>query len=388
MSVVNISTGNPLITICQSNGKIMIYTASADTDVERGNALVDAFNASSSGDIISIGIGNYSISSTLSLKESQTVIIDGNIISTNNTINVFTCIDVSHWKIKGSGTITGAGLNSGGVITDECGIYIHSSDDNHYVANYIIEGLTFRNFKGCAIFSDAHPSATPWDKNGSILNCFITSNNYGIYYQTNWGAGNDYMIMSGNRINYNNNKAISIYGGNTLVSNNVINKNPTGIYLGEGFNDGHGIISNNDINHNDCGIYCDTLRNGESINENHIINNGVSVYLNSTRGVNINGGYIDIGNIVMNGVFDQYNYVRNVYSYTDGIVITATSDQLVYLKVSGCATGTIINPPYNTFYNMNLPTYANDAAAGAAVPPLVKGDLYQQTSTGLVAIKQ
>lgn len=331
------------------------YRAAANTDVARGNAIVAAFAASAAGDNIIIGNGNYSISTTLTLKASQTIILEGaNITSTDNTKNVFTATDISNWKIKGKGIITGAGSPSGGVYTNERGVYIHKSSG--VCSNWEISGLTFTNFRGCAIFSDGSSGTTPFDKSGTIHDCYIYGNNFGIYLNSPSSSYTPhYIIVSNNIIHSNNNFAVYITGGNNMVSDNTITSNYGGIYLGNGYNHAHGVISNNEINHNTTyGIHVYRVLYGETVIGNHILVNDINVYLDSCLGINIDGGMIYSGisyDIKMNGTpMPGYNYITNVYTnlsaYTP-MSVSATIAQRAKLIIRGCTYYNNSNPDWN-----------------------------------------
>jgi hypothetical protein len=337
--------------VVQSGKKQTIYRQSANTDVARGNALAAAFSASIMGDNIIIGNGNYSISATLALKGSQTIILQGaNIKSTNNTISIFTVTDISNWQIKGSGLLTGAGPSSGGVYTDERGISILKSSG--VCSNWEITGLSFTNFRGCAIFSNATSGAYPYDKGGSIHNCNIYYNNFGIYF---YGMTNSncphYNIISDNHLHDNINYAVTLWGGNVMVLGNTMTSNKGGIYLAVGYNHAHGIISNNEINHNtEYGLWISKITFGETFVGNHIIANDVNIYLDECMGINILGGMIYSGlttDIKMNGTIPGYNYITNVYSSMSGLNITATTTQRTKLVVKGCTSSGNKNPSWN-----------------------------------------
>ena len=341
---VNPTQGQVVLT--KKDGTRTYYNAASNTNAARGAVLASAFSASVASDVIHIGAGTFAISAPLAVKDSQSIYIEGTILNTVNTTNVFNCIDVSNWSIRG-GAIKGAGPPSGGISARECGIYLHTTSG--YTANYIIDGVRIGNMNGSAIYSDAQNGGTPWDRTGTIQNCLISDNNYGILLLSSGAAKNDYVIVSNCRISYNTFDGIYMSGGNNIVTGCVINKNRNGILMNSGYNDGHGIISNNDINHNTSyGINLNSLLNGETVSNNHLINNdGGNVYLNACRGVTIDGGYVDAGAIELAGTFDRFNYIKDVYSYTTGFTLIATTAQRAWLRISGCMTGTQAFPTYN-----------------------------------------
>jgi hypothetical protein len=340
--------GNVLV---QSGKKQTIYRQSANTDIARGNALAAAFSASVAGDNIIIGNGYYSISATLALKGSQTIILQGaNITSTNNAISIFTATDVSNWQIKGSGLLKGAGSPYGNAYTDERGIAILKNSG--VCSNWEITGLSFTNFKGCAIFSNGSSGSYPYDKGGSIHNNNIYGNSFGIYFDSPTSYYTPHYIAIIDNHFYNNyNYAVYLMGGNCLIDNNIISSNFSGIYLGAGYNHAHGTISNNEINHNTVyGIYFDAITNGETVSNNHILVNEVNVFLNACKGVNVTGGMIYAGttsDVYMNGTFSGLNYIANVNSSNSAMSVSATQAQRTKLIIRGCFSTSTQNPFWN-----------------------------------------
>lgn len=345
-SLANLLNGQILL---GHGGSVTCFSPSSNTNAARGAAIQAAFAASVSGDAISVFQGTYNLTSALSLKDSVVVNMEGVVINNySNTGHIFEAINVSGWSIKGTWTLIGKGPNTGGSVSDECGIYIHTTSG--YTSDWSVRGGTFKNFKGCAIFSDGNSGVTYYDKGGSVSECFIMNSNYGIYINApNPGGGPDYNIFNNNHI-HNNNIGINILSGNCSITNSTITNNNSGIYLQAGYNNSHGIISGNSINHNQVyGIYCDQIINGETIIGNHILENySAGIYLNDCNGVNIIGGQIHSHYpayaIVMNGSFtNKYNYLRNIWTNTIGgndnaLNFNATSDQLTHLIVTDCST--------------------------------------------------
>ena len=129
----------------------------------------------------------------------------------------------------------------------------------------------------------SNTGAYPYLRGGNILNNHIDSCFYGIYissgvYGGTFCTGGDasYVNIIGNRI-LGNNFGIVMWGGNNIVSNNIFAQNKKAIYLGAGDNDGHGIISANEINHNSCGIVFNSLTNGMTVSNNHILINDTNI---------------------------------------------------------------------------------------------------------------
>jgi hypothetical protein len=219
-------------------------------------------------------------------------------------------------------------------------------------SNWEITGLSFTNFKGCAIFSNGSSGSYPYDKGGSIHNNNIYGNNFGIYFNSPTNANTPhYISIIDNHFYNNNNYAVYLMGGNCLIDNNTITSNFRGIYLGAGYNHAHGTISNNEINHNTTyGIYFDGIIYGETVSNNHILVNQVNISLNACTGVNITGGMIYAGStydVQMNGTFTGFNYIANVNSSNSSMSVSATSVQRAKLIVHGCFSTSDQNPSWN-----------------------------------------
>jgi len=336
--------------IIQRGKKQYSFREATNSNSARGTALLNAFNSSLAGDCIIIGSGNYTISSTLSLKASQTIILQGaNITSSTNTISIFTVNGINNWEITGNGILTGAGAASGGVYTDEKGIYITGN-----CQNWNISGLNITNFKGCAIFSNAQSGSYPYDKGGIISNCNIYTNNFGIYFDSPSAAyAAHYNIISNNHIYSNNSFAVYIMGGNCIVSKNIITMNQTGgIYIGNGYNSAHGIISDNEINHNKViGVKILATPYGMTVANNHIIANDANVELDGCKGVNIYGGMIYApivtSDIILTGTLLGKNYISKVNSSNYYLTISGTSTQKDSVYITDCFNSYTNNPTIN-----------------------------------------
>lgn len=321
------------------NGVVTYYRQAADDDTARGTALASAFSASSVGDTLIIGPGNYSISTTLNVLANQNIVLQGaNITSIASGFNTFTATAVSGWSISGRGVLTGYGPATESSSVEEAGVYVTSTNPAVH-GDWRIEGITITNFKGAGISVSGYTDGSAKHISGIINKCYIKANNYGIYLNENV----EYVTISENQILSNNNYGVSFEGGNIFIDGNEIATNKNGIYVGNNStNHAHGIISNNRITHNTTnGIYVDAITKGENITGNEILAQPCGVYLHSTTGVNIVGGAIYRGSgalpseyaIYADGYPGGYNYVSGVYfgaNTTQGVT-SGTTLALRYL---------------------------------------------------------
>jgi parallel beta-helix repeat protein len=364
-----VDSGNIVI---QRGKNTYVYRELSNTDVARGAALNLAFANSLSGDCIIIGSGNYSISTTLTVKASQTIVLQSaNITSVNNLINVFTINFVNNWKITGNGVITGvgslSGSLSGGLYTNERAISITGT-----CSRWDISGLLITNFKGCAIFSNAASGSYPYDKGGIIHNCNIYSNNFGIYFDSpSNGYASHYNIISDNHIYGNALTGIHVMGGNCIISRNIVSSNLTdGIYIGNGYNSAHGIISDNEVNHNvGVGIKFSNTPYGMTVSNNHILVNATNIQLDSCKGINITGGMIYASSsidILVTGVLLGNNYITGINSSNYDLTLSIPALEKLKVYIKGCFNSTSNIPTYNDSISMIRKTPSSSIATGKA----------------------
>jgi len=312
-----------------STGKIKTFIPTANTDAARGIALQNAFTFSSTGDAITIGAGSYFVTTALSVKDGQSIVLNGTIYHTNNAINVFYLNNVHNATIKGNGTITGSGVPNG-TTQSEIGINIEGNSDN-----IKIEGLTINNFRGRAIYANNIWSDSTQYFSGSIItNCALKYNRIGVDFVA------EYWKISGSTIRYNT-IGINDPAGNLNITGSSISENDYGIYMDGSLlgNEGHGAVTGNQITHNRISaIYVKNVTIGEQITGNIIAGvypyatTDTTIYIKSSRGVNFTGGsMLAPMNIYVDGTFTGYNYIRDIFFYGAAPTLHGTSTQKQHL---------------------------------------------------------
>ncbi|HVW99727.1 MAG TPA: right-handed parallel beta-helix repeat-containing protein [Candidatus Babeliaceae bacterium] len=355
-------------------GKTTFFYPSANTDNARGIALQNAFSFAQKGDFINVGAGNYKITTILSVKDSQRVVLNSsNIYHTNSAIDIFLVRDVNNVTISGSGQITGSGapksVASNADTLLEAGVRV-----NGYSNNFHIDGLTITGFKGSGIYDNQQwKDTTMYFSGGKVTNCNIIRNNYGFY------AVGEYWQVNNNILKFNN-SAIFDYGGNTSVNNNTITYNQHGLSIvGGSGNEGHGLVSNNLINHNQqIGIYLKDLRIGMAFSNNVITGNypdtrvDTTLYMNTTTGVVFNGGeFLAPTRIMLDGTFTGMNIIRNMYFYNTSpggthypLTITGSDANKKFVRFEQNTQ----NDSLKTFFNVGISTVHGGTGKNNVLP--------------------
>lgn len=314
-AIVSDSIGYVQVQIATTS-KIKYFRPTANTDAARGIALVAAHTFSQVGDAITVAPGNYLISSAIALKTKQTINFNGaKVYHTNKNINLYNVQNASDVSMLGNGELQGSGITTGLDTTSEAGVKITGAS-----TNFSIKGLKLTNFNGSAIFNDQRwADTTQYFSGGRVTDCIIENNNYGVY------SIGQYWKIAGNTIRFNK-SALYIFSGNAILDRNSITFNVRGISIvGGSGNEGHGAVTGNLINHNSgVGIFVSDIRIGMAFTGN-IIAGGypvttvdTTIYINASKGIIFNGGeFLAPIRIVLAGAVTGYNYVKNVFFYTN-----------------------------------------------------------------------
>ena len=320
------------IVIEHADGTETTYVASADTDAARGTTLETAMTATVAGDSITVGPGDYSITSALVVLDYQTITLkSSHIYNTTNTADIFTAVSKTNWTVQGNGRLQGS--STGSAYTDQSGIRITGTQ-----YNWVISGLYFSGFGGSGISSQATTNGTP--TGGRISNVRMTGCTYGLYVATR----SEYNQVVNSEF-YQNTTGVYVAGGNFNGSNLNIEANVTGVYLNDdGNNNGHGQFVGCNINHNtQYSIYVNGLTAGMDFVGCHIYpSDAAPIYLNSSKGVQFLGGQMGTGTTFsLAGTFTGYNIVKDVWFQTAEPTINGTTDQKSYLKFEQNTSGQI-----------------------------------------------
>ncbi len=316
--------------IAASTGKTTYFRASANTDAARGTALQNAFAAAAASDTIIIGSGSYSLTSTLTVLNYQTVIIQSSFIyNTTNTSDVFSSGAIG-WAIKGNGRLGGQGIGVGGAYTDQAGIRITGT-----AYKWSISDLDFGGFKGAAIDAVALPPH--FVGGGKIANVRLATSTYGLYV----GIREEYLQVTNSEI-YGNTTGIYVAGGNFQAANLNIEDNGTGVYLDNQDNSAHGQFTGTNINHNTTySVYANSVGNGMDFVGCHFYGGASApIYIYASQGIQFLGGEMGSGTVItMDGVFTGYNTVKNVWLVGSEPTINGTTLQKSYLILRNNITG-------------------------------------------------
>lgn len=134
-----------------------------------------------------------------------------------------------------------------------------------------------------------------------------------IYHNwTNLKLGDNYAeyIRLSNLDVYGGRYGLYLSSGNITITNSKITENGYGVYvLGTGIgNNAHGNVSNSLINHNTVySIWTEGVTNGFNFIGNNIFDG--DIYLQTSSGINIQSGIIDVANYLLEG--GGRNYIRN-----------------------------------------------------------------------------
>lgn len=176
-----------------------------------------------------------------------------------------------------------------GIATQNCFVFIGGSK------NIEIENCEIRNFSGCGIKSEfTHVGI--YGRTQKINNNLIHNNYLGAFF----GERSEYHQFSGNTF-FNNQINCWIEGGNNFGTNNHFNGGAVGLVV-SGFsnnNDSHGGISNSTVNHNlSYSLFSVSINNGFTFNGCHFFDG--DIYIENTKGLNIQSGIIDAEIISVN----------------------------------------------------------------------------------------
>lgn len=310
------------------------YRPAADTDAARAAAVTAAFAASLAGDTISLSGGGHSLTSTLTILDYQTVILNGTYLyNTTNTADIFTVASKTDWSILGSGRIAGQGIGTGGVIADQAGVRVSGSAANN--GRWSIDGaLYFSDFKGAAIALQS-TADTP-HVGGRIHGVDIRNSRYGIYV----GPAHEYLNGATFQI-IGCTTGLYAEGGNFSFVNYNINDCDTGVHLKNNGNSGHGTFGVGNINHSvTTAINLESLTIGTDFVGVHVYGNAPIIF-NACQGVKFSDGELQTP-ITMTGTFTGYNWlIDNWFQNSNtGPNITATAAQRPWLRMPHNFAGT------------------------------------------------
>lgn len=253
------------IVITSPAGVITVFNQASNGDAARGTALMAAFAACGATYSISIGPGNYLITSAITILDRMSIKLNGTkIYSNTNTNNVFVANGVDNWALRGPGIVQGSNSASG--TPTEVGLLITTCQ------GYFVDGIRFRYFKNKGIqlkgVADGHRLTA------QMSNIVLDSNKVGLQDSVR-AEYNEFINLSANF----NDTALSIYGGNNMYANASITDNIVwGIVVHGGSNNGHGSFVGGNCNHNANSIW---LNNNTSVE----LFTGLSIFsTNSTDG--------------------------------------------------------------------------------------------------------
>lgn len=200
-------------------------------------------------------------------------------------------------------TLSGVGIASGTMITGQAsgvagGIGTYNVSISQTVASTTITQTGIDNFGPHLTMSDSH-----------LSNCFN-----GLYLGPKYAA--EYSQFSLLDISENT-IGLEIHSGNVIASNLKIVNNGTGVYLvNDNNNNGHGSITGSIINHS---VNYSIWANGITVGFNFIgdeINLG-DILLQSSTGINIRSGTIQVANINLEG--GGRNVISGNFVYSDAL---------------------------------------------------------------------
>ena len=145
------------------------------------------------------------------------------------------------------------------------------------------------------------------------------------YGGANFDVRSEYHQLSQNTFAYNM-IGCNIEGGNNFGSTNHFNRNGVGLVLRgtSAVNDTHGSMSACTLNHNfSYSLFCIDVNNGYTLNGCHFYDG--KIYLNNSRGVNIQGGMIPADIEIVNERVDGMNIISNNIFISNIVPIGSTA---------------------------------------------------------------
>lgn len=392
------------VVVTKKDGTRTTYAPSADTDTARGLALEAAFAAAIAGDTIDLSPGNYYVAkatSTISAIVAQYGILDRMTIRLNGArlykkaTDTASCMfsanatsGIDDWAIVGPGIIEGSyaatsDTTARGAAAAEIGINVTAC------RRWRVDGISFLNIAGTglqgnsATFAADEYTGGGSDKiaTGHIHSCNFDISNVGL---ANY-SGNEYWLITNSTFNKNL-TGCDIYAGNTkLVACDASRNTNYVIRIRNGGNDGHGSWVGGTISHNSGFSVA-----AEASMDNGFLFLGVHFYAdsNSTNKIQSLGGGVSLIGCTVDSPFyasatpTGINVMKNCHipgSYTVITDLVAAERAKWKFQNNHTLTGVWASDDIRT-------TYADDTAAG--VGGVLTGELWQQTTTGSVFVKQ
>ncbi len=274
---------------------ILDYGAVGDSVTDNTTYIQNAINAADTGQIVIFPIGNYVVTSTI-------------------TINKNVRLDGMHGgRIIMTGADTLFNVKANNIRIDNLAMY----DGNYDAVGIAIDAYDFMKIGFCEFhqFANGVYSANTNDRRGhQIIGSFFLNNTYGIYFD----VGGEYTHVFGCKFS-NNVTALYITAGNILVEGCDISEGNVGIHVVSGFNCAHGVISGCQINHNAYPLIFDGCAFGHTLGNTNVFFGVVTI--TDFSDLNINGCTFVLdtlnitnssGNFTNSRIGNDLDYVVNI----------------------------------------------------------------------------